>query len=308
MPDSSVLTLGSPGVCHYCDSVNTRAILLPWKKCEGWWTCAACMDKAVAQMHAVMNKRRIVGTNVLPAWFRQRGTFVVQRSSGALSRMGVIDFACDFSRNEHNGDSTEGRVQLSNGHIFIDMFAENEETGEFSCKQVKLQNLYENNPDLLAGDFALDLPKWVDATARVEWDRAAARAVDAGKKKLEMEADPAADELTDVEDAAAPPPPPTPVEAAAPLETTVVGPTAVGATAVGPTAEDDDEPVAESIAIDEEEEVAAAATELPTPPPPPVGKAKPTLSAAPLAAQPPFTYSDADEYPPPPANPTFRFY
>jgi len=296
---SSVLSLENPGACHYCDSVNTRAILLPWKKCEGWWTCAACMDKAVAQMHEVMNRRRIVGTNVLPGWFRDRNTFAVQRSSGAVTAMSIVDFACEFSKNEHNGESTEGRVQLSGGQIFIDMFYEDDsaEGGrQFKFKQVMLQNLYENNPELAtAGAFVLALPRWVDATAGAEWVAAAERAVLAGKKKIELATEPDADETTDVDEPE--------------VETTIgAGPIAVpAAAAAAPAAE-----AAPALVIDlpDTETAEEPTAEEPTAEEPAAEEpaAKTTLAADKTPGLKLTAYADNDEYPLPPTNPTFAFY
>lgn len=292
---SSTLNLDDPGVCHYCDSVNTRAVLLPWKASEGWWSCAACMDKVVAHMHKVMNQRRILGTNVLPEWFRRRGSFWVQRSGGSLTMMDIVDFVCDFSKNADNGDSTEGRVQLSSGHIFVDMYYE-DERGTFRFKQVMLQNLYENNADMRE-EFELTLPKWVDKDARKEWHAAVLRAVVAGKKNIDLGTDPDASEVTDIE-----------------CDTTVsrLAPATPGN-------EESEVAAEEAIEVDDDgAEIKAAKVKVASSeqevtviaPANTCAKLSASAVGTPAAtpAVKPYTYLDDDDYPPPPTNATVSFY
>ena len=44
--------------------------------------------------------------------------------SDSTSDMIIVDFACEFSQNTDNGGTTDGRVRLSGGSVFIDMCTE----------------------------------------------------------------------------------------------------------------------------------------------------------------------------------------
>jgi hypothetical protein len=140
------------------------------------------------RMSTVMSDRRIVGISALPAFLREWGLFNIKRSDNQIAEMILIDFECEFSHNTENANNTEGRVRLSNDEepdIYIDMC-----TSDNRCfKQVKLQNILENNPELLEqnADLKLTLPSYVSSTLQNEWHAAAKRAVDQNKKKNNVE-------------------------------------------------------------------------------------------------------------------------
>ena len=207
----SFIDLQNPQPCQFpCNDVNakTRPMLLPWRNCEGWWSCDACAcTKAQAHMYAIMNKRKICGTGALPEWFREWGLFSVKRSNGSLTDMIIVDFPCAFSQNlDNGGTNTDGRIRLSEGAIFLDMCSEDQTI----FKQVQLSNLYENNPGLYDNAcLELDFPPYVDDASRLEWVGAVTRAYEQGKKKI---SDPPPHELTDGEEELEPEPEPEPTE------------------------------------------------------------------------------------------------
>ena len=193
----SYIDLSAPRPCQFpCSTpdAKTRPLLLPWRQCEGWWSCEACaVSKGQKQMYQIMNKRRIVGTSCLPEWFREWGLFNVRRSNNSITDMVIVDFQCEFSQNMAVGGTTDGRVRLSNGGVYIDFCTEDQTV----FKQVSLQNLYESNPSLYDHDkIELAFPPYVDAASAKEWNDAITAAFEAGKKNF---TDPPADEVTDDE-------------------------------------------------------------------------------------------------------------
>lgn len=186
--DPVTIDLSDPQPCQFCTHLDnkTKALFLPWRRSEGWWSCMECKDAAMKRMSAVMSDRRIVGISALPAFLREWGLFNIKRSDNQIAEMVLIDFECEFSHNTENANNSEGRVRLSNDEvpdIYIDMC-----TSDNRCfKQVKLQNILENNPELLQqnAEFKLTLPSYV--TLQTEWHAAAKRAVDEVKKKNNIE-------------------------------------------------------------------------------------------------------------------------
>ena len=181
----SFIDLSTPRPCQFpCNTpdAKTRPLLLPWRKCEGWWSCEDCaVTKGQKQMYTIMNKRRLIGSSCLPEWFKEWGLFSVRRSDSTLSDMIIVDFACEFSQNTDNGGTTDGRVRLSGGSVFIDMCTE----GGLVFKQVQLQNLYENNPALYDNEIIkLEFPPYVDDESKREWSNAIQAAYESGKKKI----------------------------------------------------------------------------------------------------------------------------
>ena len=163
------------------------------------------------RMSEVMSERRIVGIGALPAFVREWGLFNVKRSDNQTAEMVLVDFECDFSHNTENANNTEGRVRLSldaEPDIYVDMC-----TPDNRCfKQVKLQNILENNAELIDqhSDFKLTLPSYVAPALQQEWHAAVARAIQETKKKnnvtVERAASPAPDEKSTVTASAEPVP------------------------------------------------------------------------------------------------------
>jgi hypothetical protein len=188
--DPVTIDLSDPQPCQFCTHLDnkTKALFLPWRRSEGWWSCMECKDAAMKRMSTVMSDRRIVGISALPAFLREWGLFNIKRSDNQIAEMVLIDFECEFSHNTENANNTEGRVRLSNDEepdIYIDMC-----TSDNRCfKQVKLQNILENNPELLEqnADLKLTLPSYVSSTLQNDWHAAAKRAVDQNKKKNNVE-------------------------------------------------------------------------------------------------------------------------
>lgn len=185
-------------------------LLMPWRKDEGWHTCQkeSCKQKVTSRIYTMLDQRRVIGTLSLPDWFRDWGLFDVRRSDGSLSEMVLVDFACAFSKNEQHKMSAnvyEGRVKLHEDDLFIDMCNEN----HTAFKQVKLSNLYENNPDLLRqGKFVVNFPPYVTDESRKRWMSVIDNILREVKKKIE---DPPATEDTD-DESRSPTPVPIPSE------------------------------------------------------------------------------------------------
>lgn len=180
--DPIIIDIKHPGACQFCRNFDnkTKALLMPWRQNEGWWSCIECKDKATKRMQTVMNSRRIMGISAFPDWFRQHGLFAVQRSDQTLAEMFLVDFECEFSNNIGNVGNSEGRVRLSNQDIFVDMCTPDNKF----FKQVSLCSLYENNSSLLAhGAITFAFPSYVSTEAQHDWQQAADKAY-AGKKNL----------------------------------------------------------------------------------------------------------------------------
>jgi len=187
--DPVVIDLSNPHPCQFCTHLDnrTKALFLPWRRSEGWWSCMECKDIAMKRMSSVMSDRRIVGVSALPSFVREWGLFTVMRSDQQPAEMVLVDFECEFSHNTENANNSEGRVRLSaddEPEIFIDMCT----TDNRCFKQVKLQNLLENNPELLEQphDFKLVLPSYVSSTMQQEWTAAVQRAITQSKKKNKL--------------------------------------------------------------------------------------------------------------------------
>lgn len=184
--DPVVIDLAHPQPCQFCKHLDnrTKALFLPWRRSEGWWSCMECKDLAMKRMSEVMSERRIVGIGALPAFVREWGLFNVKRSDNTTAEMVLVDFECEFSHNTENANNTEGRVRLSTEaepNIYIDMCT----TDNRCFKQVKLQNILENNPELTDqhADFQLTLPSYVTPNLQQEWTAAVQRAMQETKKK-----------------------------------------------------------------------------------------------------------------------------
>lgn len=184
--DPVAIDLSHPQPCQFCTNLDnrTKALFLPWRKNEGWWSCMECKDVAMKRMTTVMSDRRIVGISALPSYVREWGLFTIKRSDNSNAEMVLVDFECEFSHNTENVNNSEGRVRLSTEaepEIYIDMCT----VDNRYFKQVKLQNLLENNNELLDQniDFKLTLPSYVDHGLQQEWHNAVQRAVSALKKK-----------------------------------------------------------------------------------------------------------------------------
>jgi hypothetical protein len=180
--DPIIIDIKHPGACQFCRNFDnkTKALLMPWRQNEGWWSCIECKDKATKRMQTVMNSRRIMGISAFPDWFRQHGLFAVQRSDQTLAEMFLVDFECEFSNNIGNAGNSEGRVRLSNQDIFVDMCTPDNKF----FKQVSLCSLYENNSSLLAhGIITFSFPSYVSVEAQQDWQQAADKAY-YGKKNL----------------------------------------------------------------------------------------------------------------------------
>ncbi len=146
-----------------------------------------CKDKATRRMSTLMNDRRIIGIQALPDWFREWGLFSVLRSNGELSDMILIDFSNVFSQNSDYADekSSGGRVRLTydkEPDIYLDMCSPDMR----NFKQVKLQNVLENNPGLLDATtgFGFSFPSYVSSALQREWNESAQRSVQLAKKKV----------------------------------------------------------------------------------------------------------------------------
>jgi hypothetical protein len=179
----------SPKPCQFCDGTDmkTKALIMPWKRNEGWWSCMECKDKATRRMSTLMNDRRIIGIQALPDWFREWGLFSVLRSNGELSDMILIDFSNVFSQNSDYADekSVGGRVRLTydkEPDIYLDMCSPDMR----NFKQVKLQNVLENNPGLLdaSAGFVFSFPSYVSSAMQREWNESAQRSIQLAKKKV----------------------------------------------------------------------------------------------------------------------------
>lgn len=182
--DPVVIDLSHPQPCQFCTNLDnrTKALFLPWRKNEGWWSCMECKEIAMKRMTNVMSERRIVGISALPSYVREWGLFTIKRSDNSNAEMVLVDFECEFSHNTENANNSEGRVRLSTEaepEIYIDMCTSDNRY----FKQVKLQNLLENNTELLDIDFKLTLPSYVDTSLQQEWHNAVHRAVSTLKKK-----------------------------------------------------------------------------------------------------------------------------
>ena len=170
-----IIDIKHPGTCQFCRNFDnkTKALLLPWRQNEGWWSCMECKDKATKRMQMVMDSRRIMGISAFPDWFREHGLFAVKRSDNTLTEMFLVDFECEFSNNIGNVGNSEGRVRLSNNDIFVDMCTPDNKF----FKQVALCNLYENNAVLHDyGPIDFLYPSYVSNEAKTDWHAAAAMA------------------------------------------------------------------------------------------------------------------------------------
>jgi hypothetical protein len=184
--DPVAIDLANPQPCQFCPHLDnrTKALFLPWRRSEGWWSCIECKDVAMKRMGTVMSDRRIVGISALPAFVREWGLFIIKRSDHQVAEMVLVDFECEFSHNTENANNSEGRVRLSTDaepDIYIDMCT----TDNRCFKQVKLQNILENNAELLeqAHEFCLTLPSYVAPALQPEWHAAVQRAISQIKKK-----------------------------------------------------------------------------------------------------------------------------
>ncbi len=188
--DPVAIDLSHPQPCQFCTHLDnrTKALFLPWRRSEGWWSCMECKDVAMKRMSTVMSERRIVGISALPAFFREWGLFTIKRSDNQPAEMVLVDFECEFSHNTENANNSEGRVRLSTDaepDIYVDMC-----TPDNRCfKQVKLQNILENNIELLDqnADLKLTLPSYVTPALQQEWHAAVQRAITQSKKKNNIE-------------------------------------------------------------------------------------------------------------------------
>ena len=247
MNGPQIINVNVPEPCVVCSEHDSTLspMLLPWRTSEGWWCCKSCTERLlVTRMYPTMNARRIIPTGALPEWFRSIGAFVVSRSSGALTKMAIVDFKCSFSQNEDNGPTTDGRVRLSNGKVYIDMC---DETKTY-FKQVTIDNLYQNNPEIASyGIVELEFPPYVSSKTQAEWRAAmlaAATAAELGDEETikQVEA-PVETTVAAVE---------VPVEA--PVDTTV---TAVEAPVEATEAPAEEEPVDTTVAAVEATEAPA---------------------------------------------------
>jgi hypothetical protein len=192
-----IIDIKHPGTCQFCRNFDnkTKALLLPWRQNEGWWSCMECKDKATKRMQIVMDGRRIMGISAFPDWFRQHGLFAVKRSDNTLTEMFLVDFECEFSNNIGNVGNSEGRVRLSNNDIFVDMCTSDNKF----FKQVALSNLYENNAALHDyGPIQFLYPSYVSNEAKIDW-HAAAETASLKKKSIDVPEAPSADTVDGVD-------------------------------------------------------------------------------------------------------------
>jgi hypothetical protein len=167
--DPQSINVNVPEPCVVCaEHDNTLSpVLMPWRANEGWWCCQGCTQRLLqTRMYPTMNARRIIPTSSLPEWFRSIGSFNVCRSNGELTKMTIVDFKCSFSQNQDNGPTTDGRVRLSNGKVYIDMC----DHTKLYFKQVTIDNLYQNNPKIAScGIVELEFPPYVTSETQAEW-------------------------------------------------------------------------------------------------------------------------------------------
>lgn len=200
------IDINHPLTCQFCNVLGeeTRALLLPWKDKEGWWSCVFCKDVATTCLARYMDGRYIIGISALPEWFREWGLFSVRRTNGELAEMVLVDVECDFCHNRDN-EIKEGRIRLTttdDPEVYVDMTS----VDNHSFKQVQLQNLYESNPTLLHMDLLeLTFPHYVSLANREKWTTAVNRAIFTAKKKLECMPDsPVSTHSETVDDSTAP--------------------------------------------------------------------------------------------------------
>lgn len=160
---------GSP--CIKCGVHNDelKAMLLPFRTHEGFWTCPKCVDKVSAELYSITEMRHLLTSASLPDWMKSE-TFDVSRSDGSVSKMKIVDFKNETCRNMKNA-VPDSRVQLDpkTFEIYLDMYKVDDKT---VFKRVPITKLIEKNNFSPKLTFNLKYQKYITSKTKPLWEKA----------------------------------------------------------------------------------------------------------------------------------------